>query len=76
MTDGKTVKEMVKRQACWQGKPYYSLDAYCKNRFHRKCFKIALNARMGCPNRDGTLGTGDCIFCSRGERGRGGWLSS
>lgn len=50
----------------WLGKPYYSLDAYCKNTFQRKCFKIALNARMTCPNRDGTLGSRGCIFCSQG----------
>lgn len=33
----------------WHGKPYYSLDSYCKNTFHHKCYKIALNARMSCP---------------------------
>lgn len=53
----------------WHGKPYYSLDSYCKNTMHHKCYKIALNARMSCPNRDGTLGTQGCIFCSRGGSG-------
>lgn len=53
----------------WHGKPYYSLDAYCKNTFHHKCYKIALNAHMTCPNRDGTLGTRGCIFCSAGGSG-------
>ena len=53
----------------WHGKPYYSLDSYCKNTFHHKCYKIALNARMSCPNRDGTLDTRGCIFCSRGGSG-------
>lgn len=53
----------------WHGKPYYSLDSYCKNTFHHKCYKIALNARMSCPNRDGTLGTRGCIFCSLGGSG-------
>lgn len=53
----------------WLGKPYYSLDAYCKNTFQRKCFKIALKARMTCPNRDGTLGSRGCIFCSQGGSG-------
>lgn len=56
-------------QADWHGKPYYSLDAYCKNTFHHKCYKIALNAHMTCPNRDGTLGTRGCIFCSAGGSG-------
>lgn len=53
----------------WHGKPYYSLDAYCKNVFHHKCYKIALNAHMTCPNRDGTLGTRGCIFCGAGGSG-------
>ena len=51
-------------QVNWHGKPYYSLDAWCKNHFSHKCYKIALNAHMTCPNRDGTLGTRGCIFCS------------
>jgi len=51
------------------GKPYYSLDAYCKNTFQHKCYKIALNAHMTCPNRDGRLDTRGCIFCSAGGSG-------
>ena len=50
----------------WQGKPYYSLDAYLKSKYGHKCYKIALNAGLSCPNRDGTLGTKGCIFCSAG----------
>ena len=53
----------------WHGKPYYSLDAWCKNTYQHKCYKVALNARMTCPNRDGTLGTRGCIFCSAGGSG-------
>ncbi len=53
----------------WHGKPYYSLDAYCKNTLKHKCYKIALNTHMSCPNRDGTLGTRGCIFCSAGGSG-------
>ena len=55
--------------ACWLGKPYYSLDAYFKNTYGYKCYKIALNAQMTCPNRDGTLGTQGCLFCSAGGSG-------
>ncbi|MBE5875072.1 MAG: TIGR01212 family radical SAM protein [Lachnospiraceae bacterium] len=50
-------------------KPYYSLNAYCKNTLKHKCYKIALNAHMTCPNRDGTLDTRGCIFCSAGGSG-------
>ncbi|MCM1569037.1 MAG: TIGR01212 family radical SAM protein [Roseburia sp.] len=53
----------------WHGKPYYSLDSYCKNTYRHKCYKIALNAHMTCPNRDGLLDTRGCIFCSAGGSG-------
>ncbi len=56
-------------QTQWHGKPYYSLDAWCKNTLHHKCYKIALNAHMTCPNRDGSLDTRGCIFCSAGGSG-------
>lgn len=53
----------------WHGKPYYSLDAWCKNTYGHKLFKAALDAGCSCPNRDGTLGFGGCIFCSAGGSG-------
>jgi len=53
----------------WHGKSYYSLDAYLKNTYNYKCYKVALNAHMTCPNRDGTLGSRGCIFCSAGGSG-------
>lgn len=55
--------------ANWHGKPYYSLDAYCKNTYGEKLYKTALDAGLSCPNRDGTLGRGGCIFCSAGGSG-------
>lgn len=51
----------------WHGKPYYSLDAYCKNVYGEKLYKVSLNAGLSCPNRDGTLDTRGCIFCSGGS---------
>ena len=53
----------------WNGKPYHSLDFELKSRFGQKVYKIALDGRMTCPNRDGTLGTRGCIFCSEGGSG-------
>lgn len=53
----------------WDGKPYYSLDSYCKNTFGEKVYKIALDAGFTCPNRDGTLDNRGCIFCSGGGSG-------
>lgn len=57
------------KNTLWLDKPYYSLDAYFKNTFHHKCYKIALDAGMTCPNRDGSLGSRGCIFCSSGGSG-------
>lgn len=48
----------------WLDKPYYSLNAYFKHTFGEKCYKIALDGGFTCPNRDGTIGVGGCIFCS------------
>ena len=53
----------------WNGKPYYSLDCYCKETFGEKLYKIALDGGFTCPNRDGTVGYGGCIFCSHGGSG-------
>ena len=43
---------------------YYSANQYYKNVFNSKVYKISLNGGMTCPNRDGTVGFGGCIFCS------------
>lgn len=48
----------------WGEKPYHSLDYEMKKRFGEKVYKISLDGGMTCPNRDGTIGTGGCIFCS------------
>lgn len=53
----------------WNKKPYHSLDYEMKRRFGTKVYKIALEGGMTCPNRDGTIGTGGCIFCSAGGSG-------
>lgn len=48
---------------------YYSLNRYLKETFGCKVYKLALDGGMTCPNRDGTLGTRGCIFCSAGGSG-------
>ena len=53
----------------WGDKPYYTLNEYCKRTFGEKLYKIALDAGFTCPNRDGTLDTRGCIFCSAGGSG-------
>lgn len=42
---------------------------YYRNRFGGKVYRVSLNGGMSCPNRDGTLDTRGCIFCSRGGSG-------
>ena len=53
----------------WHGKRYYSFDSFLKNYFGKKIYKVSLDGGFTCPNRDGTLGTGGCIFCSEGGSG-------
>lgn len=53
----------------WKEKRYFSLDAYLKETFGEKVYKVSLNGGMTCPNRDGTLDTRGCIFCSAGGSG-------
>jgi radical SAM protein, TIGR01212 family len=53
----------------WNGKPYHSLDYSVREQFGEKLYKLALDGGMSCPNRDGTIGYGGCIFCSEGGSG-------
>lgn len=43
---------------------YYSFNKYLRDKFGCKVYKISINAGFTCPNRDGQVGTGGCIFCS------------
>lgn len=44
--------------------PYRDFRSYLRSRFPYKVQKISLNAGLSCPNRDGTLGRGGCIYCN------------
>ncbi len=46
-----------------------TLNSYLKSRYGKKIYKVSINAGFTCPNRDGTLGTRGCIFCSAGGSG-------
>ena len=50
-------------------KRYHTLDYYYKERFKEKVFKVSLNAGFSCPNIDGTVGYGGCIYCSKSGSG-------
>ncbi len=48
---------------------FYSMNDYCRARFGKKLYKLSLDGGFTCPNRDGTVGVGGCIFCSRSGAG-------
>lgn len=45
------------------------LSTFLKNKYGEKVYRLALSSGCGCPNRDGTCGTGGCTFCSEGGSG-------
>lgn len=53
----------------WNDKRYHTLDYELKKIFGEKTIKLSIDGNFTCPNRDGTIGYGGCIFCS--ERGSG-----
>lgn len=48
---------------------YFSLNEYYKRKYGKKVYRLAISGGMTCPNRDGSLGTRGCIFCSAGGSG-------
>ena len=53
----------------WNGKRYHSLNYFLRNKFNEKVFKISLDGGFSCPNRDGTISKGGCLFCSESGSG-------
>jgi len=50
-------------------KRYHTLDYFYKNKFRSKVFKVSLNGGFTCPNKDGNVGFGGCIYCSESGSG-------
>ena len=48
---------------------YRSFNQHCQEKFGCKVYKLSIDGGFSCPNRDGTVGTGGCIFCN--ETGSG-----
>ncbi|MGL6166732.1 MAG: TIGR01212 family radical SAM protein, partial [Fusobacteriaceae bacterium] len=48
---------------------YKTLSSFLRDKFKEKTFKVSLDAGMNCPNRDGTISSGGCIFCSESGSG-------
>ena len=53
-------------------KRYQTLNYFYKNKFGIKIFKLSLNAGFTCPNLDGKVGYGGCIYCSKTGSGEFG----
>jgi len=43
---------------------YKTLNEHYREKYGCKVYKLSIDAGFTCPNRDGTLGTRGCIFCS------------
>ncbi len=48
---------------------YQTLNEHYQTRFGCKVYKLSIDAGFSCPNRDGTVGAGGCIFCSESGSG-------
>lgn len=48
-------------------KRYHTFDYYTRHTFGGKCARIPLDAGFSCPNKDGTVSHGGCIFCLSGS---------
>lgn len=64
-TAGKAIQIMD--FSTWGGKRYNTFNAHLKRQFGCKVYRVSIDAGFTCPNRDGTVATGGCIYC--GERG-------
>ena len=53
-------------------KRYHTLNYFYKNKFSIKVFKVSLNGGFSCPNLDGRIGYGGCIYCSKSGSGEFG----
>jgi len=53
--------------------PYLDLNFYLRRRFGERVQKITLDAGLTCPNRDGRVGVGGCLYCNERGSGTGAW---
>ena len=48
----------------WNGKRFHSFNGALHEHFHRRVYKVGLRLEFTCPNRDGTVAVGGCIYCN------------
>ena len=56
-----------------EGLPYLDLNTYLRGRFGTRVQKITLDAGLTCPNRDGRVSSGGCLYCNARGSGTGAW---
>jgi hypothetical protein len=55
----------------FQNNRYHDLNTYFKNLYGHRVHKITLDAGLSCPNRDGKISFGGCIYCNAKGSGTG-----
>jgi uncharacterized protein len=50
-------------------RPFYTVNDFYAKQFGGKVFKVSLNGNFTCPNRDGTISTMGCVYCSESGSG-------
>ncbi|TCS82092.1 hypothetical protein EDD72_11025 [Tepidibacillus fermentans] len=63
------IMQEIQQPLLWGNKRYHTLNYEYRKLFGEKVFKVSLDGGFTCPNRDGRVATGGCIFCS--ARGSG-----
>jgi len=53
--------------------PYLDLNSHLRQRFSGRVQKVTLDAGLTCPNRDGRVGVGGCLYCNARGSGTGAW---
>ncbi len=60
----KQYRKKIFNPGSWSGKPYNFFGDYLANQYSCRVLKLPIDAGLSCPNRDGTLSSEGCIFCS------------
>lgn len=66
--------EVSSQALLWGDKRFHTWNYEMRQQFNTKVFKVMLDAGFTCPNRDGSIATGGCTFCS--ARGSGDFAGS
>jgi radical SAM protein (TIGR01212 family) len=66
--------EVLPQPMLWRDKRFHTWNYEMREQFGTKVFKVMLDAGFTCPNRDGSIATGGCTFCS--ARGSGDFAGS